>query len=600
MLTRYQWKVVALALAAVVILGHFYLGIRPLDEITKGRLMDYRDPSGSGDEESAAETSSAGVGGSRKALPRIQYEYLARDLTPTQQQRRQAVREAFMHAWEGYRKYAIGHDELRPVTNTFKDPFGGWGITLVDSLSTMLVMDLNDVFQDALKYLPTNYSSAKPISVFETNIRHLAGLLSAYELSGKKHQILLDRARELAEKLLPAFDNPSGYPAHEYIIDSKTIKGTSTLFAEAGTVQLEFMVLSRHTGNATFAQMVQAVTDKLEKMGYEHGMYIPGLYPTRMSLGRGGRFMDAICTFGAMGDSTYEYFLKEYILTEGKIPQYGRLYIESIDSMKQHMLRQLPGSDMLFLPPFDTKHKQLYARMDHLTCFAAGMLGMGAKIFDRPDDMQVAKGLLETCVYMYRSTSTGLAPEAWHLPSQAVPYNPLTYKRTEEELLSAHDWWYNNAAEVPMYEEKDIFESPSELKPPVARPPGLRARESQYLLRPETLESIFIMYRITGDPKYQEYGWEIFQAIEKYCKTSSGYSAIQRTDFAATDSKEAIAENQSDSMESFLLAETFKYLYLLFSPPDLISLDEYVFNTEAHPFERGPVEWESLLLSSQS
>lgn len=241
MLTRYQWKVVALALAAVVILGHFYLGIRPLDEITKGRLTDYRDPSGSGGEESAAETSSAGVGGSRKALPRIQYEYLARDLTPTQQQRRQAVREAFMHAWEGYSKdlcicilysfvlanvirwakgkYAIGHDELRPVTNTFKDPFGGWGITLVDSLSTMLVMDLNDVFQDALKYLPTNYSSAKPISVFETNIRHLAGLLSAYELSGKKHQILLDRARELAEKLLPAFDNPSGYPAHEYIID---------------------------------------------------------------------------------------------------------------------------------------------------------------------------------------------------------------------------------------------------------------------------------------------------------------------------------------------------------------------------------------------
>lgn len=83
----------------------------------------------------------------------------------------------------------------------------------------MLVMDLEDVFEDALNYLPTNYSSTKPISVFETNIRHLAGLLSAYELSGKKHKVLLDRARELGEKLLPAFDNPAGYPAHEYIID---------------------------------------------------------------------------------------------------------------------------------------------------------------------------------------------------------------------------------------------------------------------------------------------------------------------------------------------------------------------------------------------
>lgn len=113
------------------------------------------------------------------------------------------------------------------------------------------------------------------------------------------------------------------------------------------------------------------------------------------------------------------------------------------------------------------------------------MLAMGAKIFDRPDDMQVAKGLLETCVYMYRSTSTGLAPEVWRLPSQVVPYNPLTYKRTEEELLSAHDWWHNDAVEVPEYHEMDNnVEGFSGLKPPVARPPGLRATASQYLLRP--------------------------------------------------------------------------------------------------------------------
>ncbi|KAL1928676.1 hypothetical protein VTP01DRAFT_2462 [Rhizomucor pusillus] len=111
------------------------------------------------------------------------------------------------------------------------------------------------------------------------------------------------------------------------------------------------------------------------------------------------------------------------------------------------------------------------------------------------------------------------------LVSQDVPYNPLTCKRAEEELLGAHDRWYNNAGdEVPTYEEKDdIIENSSELKPPVARPPGLRARENQYLLRPAYLSITLDMFMFQN----KQYGWEIFQAIEEYCKTSSGYSAIQ-------------------------------------------------------------------------
>jgi mannosyl-oligosaccharide alpha-1,2-mannosidase len=87
---------------------------------------------------------------------------------------------------------------------------------------------------------------------------------------------------------------------------------------------------------------------------------------------------------------------------------------------------------------------------------------------------------------------------------------------------------------------------------------------------------LFVLYRITGDKKYQERGWKIWESIEKWCKTSTAYSGLQ--DVTSETSK------QNNNMESFFLAETMKYLYLLFNTPDVISLDTYVFNTEAHPF----------------
>ena len=89
--------------------------------------------------------------------------------------------------------------------------------------------------------------------------------------------------------------------------------------------------------------------------------------------------------------------------------------------------------------------------------------------------------------------------------------------------------------------------------------------------RPEAIESVFVMYRITGDKTWRDKGWKMFQAIQNATRTEWGYSAIK--DVTVTKSKK---KNMSDSMESFWLGETLKYFYLLFSPPDLVSLDEYV------------------------
>jgi endoplasmic reticulum Man9GlcNAc2 1,2-alpha-mannosidase len=98
------------------------------------------------------------------------------------------------------------------------------------------------------------------------------------------------------------------------------------------------------------------------------------------------------------------------------------------------------------------------------------------------------------------------------------------------------------------------------------------------LLRPETIESLFYMYRLTGDKVYREYAYNMFQAFEKYTRVEHGYTSLRDVRNTVVGDK----NNYKDKMETFFLGETMKYFYLIFT--DDIPLDKYVFNTEAHPF----------------
>ncbi|MGH9968262.1 MAG: glycoside hydrolase family 47 protein, partial [Pyrinomonadaceae bacterium] len=97
-----------------------------------------------------------------------------------------------------------------------------------------------------------------------------------------------------------------------------------------------------------------------------------------------------------------------------------------------------------------------------------------------------------------------------------------------------------------------------------------------YPLRPEIVESTYYLYHYTKDPKYLEMGKVLFEDFVKYCKTEAGYAAL----------KSVVTKEKSDSMQSFLFAETFKYFYLLFAPPKTLNFQSVIFNTEAHPVSR--------------
>ena len=96
---------------------------------------------------------------------------------------------------------------------------------------------------------------------------------------------------------------------------------------------------------------------------------------------------------------------------------------------------------------------------------------------------------------------------------------------------------------------------------------GIGRGAPHYLLRPETVESFFVLYQLTKDPIYREWGWEVFQSIERFCRTTYGYGAL--SDVHPRDTNTVTPR---DSMESFFLAETLKYLYLLFDPDTPVDL----------------------------
>jgi mannosidase alpha-like ER degradation enhancer 2 len=97
-----------------------------------------------------------------------------------------------------------------------------------------------------------------------------------------------------------------------------------------------------------------------------------------------------------------------------------------------------------------------------------------------------------------------------------------------------------------------------------------------YHLRPEIVESTYYLYHYTRKGKYLRMGDTMFRDFVKYCRTAEGYAAL----------KSVVSREQTDSMQSFLFAETFKYFYLLLAPPRTLNFDKVVFNTEAHPIMR--------------
>ena len=354
----------------------------------------------------------------------------------------------------------------------------------------------------------------------------------------------------------------------------------SILVSELGSLTLEFTRLSQLTGEPKYYDAVQRISDEFEKG--QSTTTLPGMWPVSVNAEAPSFDKDTLFTLGGMSDSLYEYFPKQYLLLGGLLTQPKTLYENFIEVAKKWMFfriynpkdKPLLISGDIRIKVFETNSTaSLIPRGQHLTCFAGGMVALASKIFNRPDDLAIAEELTSGCVWAYDSNTNGIAPEIFTV----MPCPP-----TGSCAWSESAWHDALATTYP----GSGTQTPSGLQTLISArrlPPGFTSIDDRrYILRPEAIESVFIMWRITGDRKWQDTAWRMFQAIEKVSRTEIAAAAI----WDITVPPGELEKQRVDSMESFWLAETLKYFYLCFEEFGVVSLDEWVLNTEAHPLRR--------------
>ncbi|KAL4722189.1 hypothetical protein ACLX1H_010965 [Fusarium chlamydosporum] len=450
-------------------------------------------------------------------LPRVQADASKFSHTATTKARQKAVRDEFIRSYKSYKQYAWMRDELAPISAQGKDTFGGWAATLVDSLDTLWIMDLKEDFSEAAQAAATldwGQTHEGAVNLFETTIRHLGGLLSAYELSGEK--VLLQKAVELGEMLYVAFDTPNRMPGFwlnfEDARNGKQVAGVHDPSASPSSLVMEFTKLSMLTGDPKFYDATDRVTQFLVKI--QNSTLLPGMWPLSLDF-QNEQANDNTFSLGALADSLYEYLPKMHALLGGVDENYPTMYRTAMDIVVTNLLYRpmLPGKDdVLFSGDVRVTNKiELSTESQHLTCFTGGMFALGGKLLNIEEHVKIGERLARGCGWAYKSFPTGMMPEIFNL--LACPtLEPCEY-------------------------DKERWNPPRE-----GTPPGFRhARDPRYLLRPEAIESVFIMYRITADPIWQDMAWDMFQAIVRFTATPYGNAAIEDVIDVKT--------KQTDSME---------------------------------------------------
>ena len=246
------------------------------------------------------------------------------------------VKAEFLHAWNGYRTYAWGHDALHPIAKTPEDWYAGSLLmTPVDALDTMLIMGLTKQADEARNLIDTKLNFDQDIFVrdFEINIRLLASLLSCYEMTGDKR--LLELADDLGRRMLPIFESPTGLPYVNVNLHTGAVQGTRADSATAGSMLLEFGVLSKLTGKQIYYDKAKRAVVAL----YNHRSPI-GLVGSGIDVETGKWFDETAGIKGGI-DSYYEYLLKCAILFHDKDCE--RMWLDSLTAINKYLADDRPN-----------------------------------------------------------------------------------------------------------------------------------------------------------------------------------------------------------------------------------------------------------------
>lgn len=476
--------------------------------------------------------------------------------------RRAAVLDAFKYNYGKYEQYAFGKDILDVVAktggiDTSVHDFAG---TIIDGLDTMLIMGMGNTpqYKRALDVVSKlNFNSTEDnsggekgvVKVFEWTIRLVGGLLAAYERNGEKQEdyFLVEQAERICMKLSVAWENKNKIPFKHVNINKNSIyhepgKSHFVSLADAGTLTIEWATLSKYTKKTKYRKLVEgSVNAIIATKPVFPGIWDEDIYPSNNSAALN------YVTLGGGYDSFFEYLLKyPVLLGAGLDHPYIKAWETGMDSIVRTLLRKTGVNNFTFLADYSVTDKQPKYIFSHLACFIGGNIAYGGRLLKRNDWTQIGLEITESCGASYAATALKLGPYGFGYADAKGEYT---------------GWDYVSASRRQFYNKHGLF-----------------VTVGYWLQAPEVLESLFHAYRITGDKKWQDMAWDIFNTVKKHTDSGEGWAPIVNVNDPSSD----ILHQQ----QTFLYAETLKYLYLIFDDPENISLDEYVFNTEGHLFKR--------------
>jgi ER degradation enhancer, mannosidase alpha-like 2 len=325
-------------------------------------------------------------------------------LRPAREAAAREVRAEFLRAWHAYKKYAWGHDALKPLTRQPHDWYGeSLALTPIDSLDSLILLGLEDEADSTRHYIDTSVSFDKDVFVsnFEITIRALGGLLSAHQMTGDRR--LLELAEDLATRLMPVFDSPTGMPYRFVNLRTGKTRDAVSNPAEVGTLLLEWGTLSKLTGKPVYYDKAKRALVEC----YKRRSPI-GLVGENINVETGEWTNRASHVSGAI-DSYYEYLLKAWRLFGDE--DCRRMWQESIAAVQQHLADRRP--DGLWYRHADMRTGQTLAtEFGALDAFFPALLALDGNLAD-------ARSLQDSCFRMW--TLAGIEPEV-------LDYSTLTVR----------------------------------------------------------------------------------------------------------------------------------------------------------------------------
>jgi len=508
---------------------------------------------------------------------------------------RERVRESIKWAWHEYKSGSenFRRDSTSALTGKPTKDWCGLGVFALDALDTLYLVGLQDEVKEVGTALrqrgAKNWlqeSSNEEHSTFEMTIRVLGGLMGAFTVSND--DIFLDYAETFGTRLLDAWgkDRASVLPSGKVNPRTGEVSRHADNIAEAGTLQVEFSALAHASGKPFFAEPAIRTVQYLmsESQRVNHALAPPDINPLG-HLPLSGSF-----SVGARADSYFEYLLK-LKLQRGEIGSgsgdsngqgsLGNTWVEAMDEMLDRLIRVSPKSGGWYaIHSWDNPKR---SNFEHLTCFVPGMLSLGLESPETAGMIKsdrrllwetAAEELTWSCCALSDSTASGLPFDNVDI----VGSGPLRPAKEGIDYGAATAAAQAEKRRLRALGEKEVREELS----------GSYDHTGGYsLLRPELVESLFYMYTRTRDVGYLYAGRRLFDSIVRYSKQPHGFSETKQL-----NSK---YPKKTGHWESWVLAETFKYFYLLFSDPqtDTVSIagkdivvgkltQNYVFTTEAH------------------